>query len=150
MKFEKFVKKAVPYCVTVMHDGQAWCKLGKIYARIPNYLGQIGSIDKYDTILAAVLDDGVTGEKAELSRAYLPSAESSGKDIMRVFSDGEVGFHIGNEIFSMIERYDDCYISAVDTDEHSGNALLVGKPVSDPDNFEPDLIVTNIEEVKNA
>lgn len=151
MKFEKFVKRAVPYCCTVNHKGVAWCKFGTMYARIPAYIGQIGSVDKYDDVLPAVLDAERYEEKAELFHAYLKSADGKSKDIIREFSDGDLTFGISNENFALIERYDELHIVEVITKEMTGYALLVGKPVSDPDNFEPDLIFTNIkkqEEVK--
>lgn len=145
MKFEKFVKRAVPYCCTVIHDNTSWCKYGSMYARIPAYIGQIGSVDKYDEILPAVLDAERYEERAELINAYLKTADGKSKDIIREFSDGDLSFGISNENFGLIERYDELHIVEVITDELTGYALLVGKPVSDPDNFEADLIFTNIK-----
>lgn len=149
MKFEKFVKKAVPYCSTVIYKGINWCKFGSMYARIPGYIGQIGSVDKYDEILPAVLDAERYEEKAELIRAYLLDADGKAKDIIREFSDGDLNFDISNDQFALIERYDELHIIEVETDTLSGMAMMVGKPVSDPDNYEPDLIFTRIEKEEN-
>ena len=143
MKFEKFIKRAVPYCVTVMNGGEAWCKAGKMYARIPSYIGQIGMVDKNDVVLKAALD-GQTGGKAELIKAYILNPDGKSKDIIRQFSDGDYSFNIKNENFGLIERYDDCYIAEVESDTVTGYAMLVGKPTSDPDNFEPDLIFVDV------
>ena len=144
MKFEKFIKKAVPYVSTVMYRGEAWCKCGKTYARIPEHLGHIGLEDKSDKILAFAID-GEYGPEAELVKAFLDTPDGKSKDIIRVFSDGQFHFDVKNELFGLIERYDQLFISEVDTDDgYSGLALLVGKPVPNPDDFEPDFIITDI------
>ena len=139
MKFDKFVKKAVPFCATVNVDGVPWCKTGLCYARIPAYLQRIGAVVE-DELLPLALD-GEIGEQAELVSADLPAPDAKSKDIVRTFSDGDCRFQISNELFSFIERYDQCYISVFDTDEGDYKALLVGKPVGNPDDFEPDFVI---------
>lgn len=147
MKFEKFAKMAIPYCSTVsIHmDPDNWLKVGKMYARIPAYIGQIGSMDKNDKKLEAVFESMDITELAELTRASLP-ADGKAKDIVREFSNGYEDFCLSNEQFGLIERYDHCYITEVDEEEYRGKAFLVGKPASNPDDFKPDLIITDIEE----
>lgn len=145
MKFEKFAKKVVPYCSTVLYNGQAYLKCGKTYAKIPLHVGQIGSIDQFDEILQAVLESEIYEEPAELCNAYLPSADGKSKDIVREYSDGELSFCISNENFGLIERYDQAYIVNVDDEKFHGTALLIGKPVTDVGNFEADLIFTDIK-----
>lgn len=147
MKFDKFIKKAVPYVATVMYREEAWCKFGKVYARIPEHLGNIGPVVKSDKILAAAID-GVYGPEAELVKAVLDTPDGKSKDIIRVFSDGQVHFYVKNELFGLIEKYDQIFISEVDTEEYTGLALLVGKPVANPDDFEADFVITDIEEKK--
>lgn len=145
MKFEKFIKKAVPYVSTVMYREEAWCKCGKAYARIPEHLGHIGLVDKSDKILGLAID-GEYGPEAELVKAYLDTPDGKSKDIIRVFSDGQFHFNVSNEMFGLIERYDQLFISEVRTEKYTGLALLVGKPVPNPDDFEPDFIITDIAE----
>lgn len=147
MKFEKFIKKAVPYVSTVMYGEEAWCKCGKTYARIPEHLGHIGLVDKSDKILALAID-GEYGPEAELVKAFLDTPDGKSKDIIRIFSDGQVHFCVKNELFGLIEKYDQIFISEVDTDEYTGLALMVGKPVPNPDNFEPDFVITDVKEKK--
>lgn len=150
MKFEKFIKKAMPYVCTVMYREEAWCKCGKVYAKIPEHLGNIGMVDKSDKILEAAVD-GEYGSEAELVKAILDTPDGKAKDIIRIFSDGELHFNVPNELFGLIERYDQIFISKVVTDCYTGltgKALLVGRPVPNPDDFEPDFVITDIEEKK--
>lgn len=147
MKFEKFIKRAVPYVSTVMYREEAWCKCGKMYARIPEHLGHIGLVDKSDKILALAID-GEYGPQAELVKAVLDTPDGKSKDIIRIFSDGQVHFCVKNKLFGLIEKYDQIFISEVDTDEYTGLALMVGKPVPNPDDFEPDFVITDVKEKK--
>ena len=147
MKFEKFIKKAVPYVSTVMYREEAWCKYGKVYARIPEHLGHIGLVDKSDKILALAID-GEYGPEAELVKAFLDTPDGKSKDIIRVFSVGQFHFDVKNEWFGLIERYDQLFISEVETDEYTGMALMVGKPVPNPDDFEADFVITDVKEKK--
>ena len=149
MKFEKFIKRAVPYVSTVMYREEAWCKCGKMYARIPEHLGHIGLVDKSDKILAAAID-GMYGPQAELVKAVLDTPDGKSKDIFRIFSDGQVHFFVKNELFGLIEKYDQIFISEVDTDEYTGLALMVGKPVPNPDDFEADFVITDVKEKKEV
>lgn len=147
MKFEKFIKKVMPYVCTVMYRGEAWCKCGKVYARIPEHLGNIGMLDKSDKILEAAID-GEYGSKAELVKAVLDTPDGKSKDIIRIFSDGQLHFCVKNELFGLIEKYDQIFISEVETDEYTGMALMVGKPVPNPDDFEADFVITDVKEKK--
>lgn len=147
MKFDKFIKKAVPYVCTVMYREEAWCKCGKVYARIPEHLGTVGPVAKSDKILDAAIE-GMYGPQAELVKAVLDTPDGKSKDIIRIFSDGQVHFCVKNELFGLIEKYDQIFISEVDTDEHTGLALMVGKPVPNPDDFEPDFVITDVKEKK--
>lgn len=147
MKFDKFIKKAVPYVATVMYREEAWCRCGKVYARIPEHLGNIGPVVKSDKILAAAID-GVYGPEAELVQAKLDTPDGKSKDIIRVFSDGQLHFDVRNELFGLIEKYDMIFISEVETEECTGLALMVGKPVANLDDFEADFVITDIEEKK--
>lgn len=147
MKFEKFAKQAMPYCSTVSCsvDPDNWLKVGNMYARIPAYIGQIGPMNKSDEKLEAVFRTMELTDLAELTRASLP-ADGRAKDIVREFSNGYEEFYLTNDQFGLIERQDHCYITCVDDDEYIGKAFLVGKPTNNPDDFKPDLIVTDIEE----
>ena len=40
------------------------------------------------------------------------------------------------------------FISEVETEEYTGLALMVGKPVANLDDFEADFVITDIEEKK--
>lgn len=129
MKFEKYAKQAVPYCSTVSCniDPDNWLKVGKMYARIPANIGQIGYFDKNDKKLEAVFGSIDITELAELTRATLP-ADGRAKDIVREFSNGYEEFYLTNEQFGLIERHDHCYITYVEDEEYIGKAFLVGKP----------------------
>lgn len=147
MKFDKFIKKAVPYVCTVMYREEAWCKCGKVYARIPEHLGTVGPVAKSDKILDAAID-GMYGPQAELVKAVLDTPDGKSKDIIRIFSDGQVHFCVKNELFGLIEKYDQIFISEVDTDEYTGLALMVGKPVPNPYDFEADFVIADVKEKK--
>lgn len=142
MKFEKFVKKAMPHATTLTVDDDYYLAYGHVFAKIPKWAGNLGIMSDKDETLLNVLNNFTWGEdEAELSKAYLPTPDAKAKDIVREFSDGEICVGITNEEFSLIESHDMLVIAS---DEVTGNtALLVGKRAS-MDDFEPEAIILDV------
>lgn len=143
MKFEKFVKKAMPHATTLLVDKENYLAYGHVFAKIPGWAGTLGIPSDKTGTLRNILDNWEWGtEEAELSSAYLPAADSKAKDIIREFSDGGESVGVTNEEFALIEKHDMLVIA---TDDVSGNkALLIGKRASLQD-FEPEAIILDVE-----
>ena len=142
MKFEKFVKKAMPHATTITVDNDDYLAYGHVFAKIPKWAGSLGILSDKDETLLNVLNNFTWGEdEAEISKAYLPTPNAKAKEIIREFSDGEVYVGITNEEFALIESHD---MLVVALDEETGNAaLLVGKRAS-MDDFEPEAIILDV------
>lgn len=142
MKFEKFVKKAMPYGKTIEVEGTKYLAFENMAAKLPEWCGDMGVKSKDATIFEDIVSLGIYGEnEAELKRAYLPEADSKAKDIIRVFDDGERAVEISNDAFALIERSDMTVIADYD----GTSALLVGHR-ADIEDFEPDLIILDMED----
>ena len=150
MKFENFVKKAVPYGVTILtkSDGN-WLFANGIFAKIPDMLGTIGRISNDPEtvqILNGHLYESELHGEAFLTGAVLEKPDGKNKDIIRVFTTRSgVPVRITNDQFGMIEKKDMCVIAEfMDGDTYS-KALLVGPP-DELDYFEPEAIILGMEE----
>lgn len=143
MKFEKFVKKAMPHASTITVDGKDYLAYGRMYVKIPEWAGKFGIKSDKTELLDQILNDLPWGEnEADLIKAYLPTPDAKAKEIIREFSDGEVSVRITNEEFALIESHDMLVIAS--DEEGEITALLVGKYSSIAD-FEPEAIILDIE-----
>lgn len=147
MKFEKFVKKAMPHAVTLNVGRNRWISYGNMFAKIPSWCGAMGVESKENELLLDILEASEwSNYDAELTRAYLESPDGKSKDIIREFSDGIGSVGITNEQFSLIEKYDMCVIATLNEygdEEKDISALLIGK-ACDIEDFEPDAIILGI------
>ena len=152
MKFENFVKKEVPYGVTIRTESDGnWLYNDGMYVNIPNTLGTIGRITA-DPLIIGILENHlheseISGE-AHLKEAILRKPDGKNKDIIRVFKNkfGD-SVAITNEQFGMIEKKDMCVLSEF-TDLEDGTytrALLIG-PYAEIDEFEPEAVILEMEE----
>lgn len=138
MKFEKFVKKAMPHATTLTVGGAKWLAYSNMFVKVPEWCGDLGiKSNDTDTLEELLFDENWGEEEATLTKAYLPSPDAKAKDIMREYSDGRDSVSITNEQFSMIETHD---MTLICTLEDGSNALLVGK-YADIDDFEPDAVI---------
>ena len=143
MKFERFVKKTMPYGETLKVDNEAWLSNGVVAMAIPKGSGLFGVESDKKEGLEYILNKCDWGYSyAELSKALLKEADGKAKDIIRVFSDGESEVAISNDNFSLIEKSDCCLI-ANDADG-KGIALLIGKYASVED-FVVDGVIMGIK-----
>ena len=157
MKFEQFIKNAVPYgCTIDMGEQGKWLKSGCVYMKIPESIGTIGNVLRSDEILEFALNNLDMAEEASLTDAYLPEADSKAAQIIRVFSsafDEKVNVKMSNKTFGMIEKKDMCLIDSSEGEFEDGikkiSALFVGKEVFDLDKFEAQGIIVNIDKLED-
>lgn len=142
MKYERFIKKTMPFGTALEIDGENYLSNGSMAIRLPEWCGQMGKTSNDNELIDSVLNEWEwTNSPATLNRAYLENPDDKGKDIIRVFSSGDKEVHITNEEFGLIEKSDNCFIAY----DGESTALLVGKGF-DVDDFEPDAIIMSLME----